>query len=240
MEELGVDKFSSLIAELEKIIARLEKEIEAKEKVRNNTIRACNDDKDILSDKKNSLTKVTSNLNFLKTFKNKNVFLTANKEIILNLIKQFTTCKPKILPFIILFIMIALSLTSGTFAWCAIAIIVAFQIVLSVMITHDVKKERKLHTVEDLEQEKEKIEEAINLCLARISTAQLDIERLTKIITKLSDERISYVGDLIQVTLARSEAIEGLVSENTLNQAFESFDAKGIMERVRKSKRSDE
>lgn len=241
MEELRVDKFSSLITELEKIIARLEKEIEAKEEERDNTVRACNDDKDSIPRLKENLEEVTNKLDYLKLFQVKNLFLKANKETISYFIKFIKAADKKSKAFIILglLILISLSLTSSPTFLTVFAILAIFQIVLSIMITYDIKKERKLNSISDLEKERDSLEEKLTISLAKINSRQLEIERLNEKINTLNIEKEQYQEDLNRVIAARSEAIEGLVSNNALNQAFASFDAEEIMERVRKSKRSD-
>lgn len=242
MEELRVDKFSSLIAELETIIARLEKEIETKKQERDSAVRACNDDKDSIPRLKENLEEATNKLDYLKLFQGKKLFLKANKETIFYFIKFIKAADKKSKAFIILGLLtlISLSLTSSPAFLTVVAILAIFQIVLSTMITYDVKKERKLNSISDLEKERDSLEEKLTISLARINSCQLEIGKLNEEINALSQEKAHYIEDLDKVTLARSEAIAGLVSDMALNQAFESFDAEEIMGRVRKNKRSDE
>lgn len=237
-----MDKFKLLEKKLEDIIIKLNKEIEAKQKELS-IKRAIYEEKDKGKEEiANELQNSKNDLEFLKIFENKNVFITAIKECNKSVgknIKQAEKFEKFITALLLLFLLVA-SIALPLFGVTILSVIALLETLFACLVNHEVKKIRKKASIEKLESEIKKYEEFLS---KREDQKNKEDEELANIIFELdslSNERDEYLKKLKKVQEVRNAALEQVAKVAVLNEMYDKSEIEQSLNiRVREKKEKD-
>lgn len=229
------DKYSILIEELENVITTIERKIERNGERKNELIKSYDEDVTRKNASSQELELIEMNLNYLKRFEGKNIFITNIKETFKSIASAFYGNPVSIIALVIfLSIYVGLSFINPIFI---IALIICFGLLLggsSLYNTYDVKGRRNLHSIADLENKKKGLEEELKEIETRLKSSEIVDKSIIQERLKLNALKeeclkiIEYIGN------SRGLAIESLVSSEVLNEAYDNNEAlKGVKQRIR-------
>lgn len=233
-----MDKFSSLLAQLEEIISRLDKEIENQE----NNLSKIEDSIVEMTDKKRkterSIKRLQSKLDVLKQYENKNVWLTAIIEILADketyeLYKSLDKNKKII---ILLILVAAILLIPYSIVLVSYMLLIIMIIVVNKV--NYVKKLKKTNSIPELETRLSKLAETWD----RLISDEIELQRQKTEIEEgkqqLAAEKESYKADLTKVEQERTAAIERIFF-TVLDQEYEDQNFIDIIRRVREIQKKE-
>lgn len=237
-----MDKFKLLEKKLEDIIIKLNEEIEAKQKevsIKSAIYEEKDKEKEEIA---NELQNSKNDLEFLKIFENKNVFITAIKECNKSVgknIKQAEKFEKFITALLLLFLLVG-SIALPLFGVTILSVIALLETLFACLINHEVKKIRKKASIEELESEIKKYEEFLT---KREDQKNKEDEELADIkfeIGSLLDEKDKYVEALEKVRQARIAALEQVAKVAVLNEMYDKSEIEQSLNiRIREKKEKD-
>lgn len=235
MLEQTKDKYSILIEELENVIATIDRKIERNEKRKAELIKSYDEDFARKNTNSQELQSIEMNLNYLKRFEGKNIFVYAIKEAFTRIIKAFYDAPASIVFFIIILsIYILMSFVSPIFA---IVLISCFGLLFGgsvLYISFDIKGRRKLHSIADLENKKKELEEELKKIETRLKSSELVDKSIIQERLKLNALKEECLKIIEYIRNSRGLAIESLVPSEVLNEAYDNNEAlKGVKQRIR-------
>lgn len=235
MLEQAKDKYSILIEELENVIATIDRKIKNNEQRKAELVDVTdknNEEKEKIS---NELSNINASLSYLMKFENKNIFITVIKGMFKGIGELFYYAPASITFFVILLsIYVFASFLNPTFAIAGLA---CFSILLgsvSLYITYDVKKERKLHSIADLENKKKELEEELKEIETRLKSSEKVDKSIIQERLKLNALKEECLKIIEYIRNSRGLAIESIVSSEILNEVYDNNETlKGVKQRIR-------
>ncbi len=230
-----MDKFKGLEEKLKETIKSLENQIALNQEKQRQSEQERSEVVNEKNKLENKLNELVKKLDFLKFFNNKSISLETIKRIWVQLWNEINNQNTfqKILSILAFLVLIALSCIDSVLMFTIIGSVVFLNVLASVFMIYTVKKERKKHSIEELEQELKDTEEEYELAKEKEKKLNKRISEIDEVMKKLESEKNKYAIDLQDIETERIKAIESLVSENDLNDKFEEQKSSGTIARIR-------
>lgn len=240
-----MDRFNDLISKLEKLLKNIEKQQKVKEQEYNSELKDKQNSKNKQKELEEKLRQVSQDLSLLIAFKNKNIIVETTKEVGRILAKDFQKeIENKnyfgiMLIICSIFAIILLSTFSIAVPLILISIITIMLGILSGMMFNDIHKLRKKFTIEELEQEKQNIEEELTKTNKQIQKHNERLPEIQKERENLNAEKKQCLIDIQTLKQSRIQSMEQLIPEEKLNEAFDEVIFNDIITRVRSRKEGE-
>lgn len=228
------DKYSLLIQEMQNVISALEAKIKDKNIEKKKLDEDYNKSEEQAETIEREIEENKKYLNFLKPFESKNLIITIIKEIAKGIAKAFKNSAffEKIMFFMLLTAFIPLMYVSNTFP-IMIIFFSSIYVFATLYSYYEIKKRRKVKSVEDCEKEIFALEKKLEEAKAKIAEISVRVNDINHEISKLDIKVAECMNNLEQVQKSRASIMEKLVSEIDLNMAF-NLDITGeILKRTR-------
>lgn len=236
MLEQMKDKYSILIEELENLIITLDKKIERNGERKSELIKSYDEDVSRKNASSQELESTEMNLNYLRRFEGKNIFITSIKEAFkssaISIKGEPTFSKCFLMALLGIFTM--LSFADPIFFLAFTSLIGTVFCVFGLYISFDIKGRRKLHSIADLENKKKELEEELKEIETRLKSSETVDKSIIQERLKLNALKEECLKTIEYIRNSRGLAIESLVPSEVLNEAYDNNEAlKGVKQRIR-------